>query len=156
MKRNTSSRWFSVKRRISFGLLLFLVGCSSGTDQVSYDQFESVFEWEDIDGLDEKDYMIYYYNRDFFGTECAGCQIVKAPVLEYGLNNDEDITLLLINERTVRGIKPTLYSGQPMVVVISNNKVITSAFSALKILELLEIMNEETFELDELMIGEKE
>ena len=132
------------------------MGCASNSDDISYDDFETLFNWEDIEALDESTYLIYYHNRDFFGTDCAGCQIVNETLFEYGFSNDEDVTLLLINERTVSGLKPLIFSGQPMIAVISNNEMITTVFSAAKIIELLDIMNEDDFKVEDLMTGEIE
>jgi len=154
MKKNMWLRWCLVKRIFSLFLIVLLVGCSSDTGIYSYDDFEVLFEWEALDSLDNEHYLIYYYDRDFFGTDCAGCQIVSEPLFEYGKENDESITLLLINERTVTGVKPFIFRDQPMIALIENNEIVYTAFSAAKILETLDIMNEDNFEINDLIEGE--
>ena len=143
-----------MKRLISLSLFFLLIGCSNSTGIYSYNDFESLFEWNELESLDSQRYLIYYYNRDFFGTDCVGCQIVNEPLFIYGKENEDSITLLLINERTVTGVKPLIFRSQPMIVLIEDNEIIYTAFSAARILEALDIMNQEDFEINDLIEGE--
>lgn len=144
-----------MKRIFSLFILLTLVGCTSDTGTYSYDDFESIFNWEEIENLEEETLtLIYYHNRDFFGTDCAGCEMVNEALFDYGKENDESIELILINERTVSGVKPLIFTGQPMIALIQNNEIIYTAFSASKIVETLDIMNADDFTIEDLTIGE--
>lgn len=143
-------------KRFSLLLVLLLAGCGPSTyGDYGYNDFESLSDWADLDRLDDDETisMVYYYNRDFFGTDCAGCRIVNEALFEYGQTNDEGIELVLVNERTVMGIRPLTINRQPTVFFLSGEEITYTVYSASEILELLEALENNTFEF-ELIEGE--
>lgn len=136
-------------KRLSLLLVLVLAGCGPSTyGDYGYNDFESISDWADLASLDDDETisMVYYYNRDFFGTDCAGCRIVNEALFEYGQTNDEGIELILVNERTVMGIRPLTINRQPTVFFLSGDEITYSVYSANEILELLEALENNTFE----------
>lgn len=140
-------------KRLSLFLVLWLVGCGPSVyGDYGYDDFDAVSDWADLTTLDDETTitMVYYYNRDFFGTDCAGCQLVNEPLFEYGKTNTDGVELVLVNERTVMGLRPLTLNRQPTVFFLSGETIIHTVFSAKDILELLEALNNQTFDFETL------
>lgn len=143
-------------KRLSLLFIFLLAGCGPSTyGDYGYNDFEALTDWADLASLDDDETisMVYYYNRDFFGTDCAGCRIVNEALFEYGQTNDEGIELVLVNERTVMGIRPLTINRQPTVFFLSGEEITYTVYSASEILELLEALENNTFEF-ELIEGE--
>lgn len=140
-------------KRLSLLMLLFLVGCGPSTyGDYGYNDFESLLDWADLKTLDDEDSitMMYYYNRDFFGTDCAGCQLVNERLFEYGKTNDEGIELILVNERTVMGIRPITLNRQPTVFFLDGETITYTVYAAADILELLDALENNTFDMQQI------
>lgn len=116
-------------------LFLFLGACSR---PIIYDTFDELFEWSDIEalGLSENIDFIYFYSRDFFGTECPGCQIVRDELKRWFQEND-GFDLYLINERVVSGIKPVGIRSAPTLILMYEGQVAHRVLGAGPILEFL-------------------
>lgn len=140
-------------RRLSLFIVFLLAGCAPASyGDYSYDDFPALLDWADLESVDSEDSitMVYYYNRDFFGTDCAGCQLVNERIFEYGKTNEDNIDLVLVNERTVMGIRPLTLNRQPTVFFLRGDAMTYSVYSAADILELLDTLENNTFDLNEL------
>lgn len=127
-----------------FGLLslLFILGaCSRPT---IYDTFDELFEWSDIEqlGFNETIDFVYFFNRDFFGTECPGCQIVRDELQQWFQEND-DYDLYLINERVVSGLRPVGIRSAPTLILIYQGQIVHRLLGAGPILDFLIQMDED-------------
>ncbi len=128
------------------------MGCGpSMYGEYGYDDFPHVYDWAELDAVQNEDELTlgYYYNRDFFGTDCAGCQIVNEALFAYGMENDDGIELILVNERTVMGVRPLALNRQPAVFFYDDETITYVVTSAADILELLEALENGTFNYEE-------
>lgn len=149
-----------MKQRISvLGIILVLValmGCSSGVPgPYDYEDFPWVLDWADLDTLDTSETltMVYYYNRDFFGTDCAGCQLVNERLFAYGKTNTDNVELILVNARTVMGARPLSLNSQPTVFFMDGDTMTYSVFSAKDILGMLDALEAGTFDFETIQGG---
>lgn len=129
------------------GMVLFLAGCSRPP---IYESFDEIFEWSEIENLGQDDgiHFIYYFNRDFFGTECTGCQIVRDDLLQW-MQQNEDYHLYLINERVVSGIRPVGVRSAPSLLLMHQGRVVHVILGAGPILEFLNQVDEGNIEIQD-------
>jgi hypothetical protein len=121
--------------------ITFLAGCQSAQfGDYTYDDFPWIMRWEELEtlGFDEERTMVYYYNRDFFGTDCLGCVLINEALFRYGAENTDDVSLYLVNERTVQGIRPTGLRGQPTLFWVQEGIIEARLFGAGPILAFIE------------------
>lgn len=122
-------------------MVLFLGACSR---PVIYDTFEELFEWSELEQLGHLESIdfIYFFNRDVFGTECPGCQIVRDELYQW-FYQKEDYTLYLINERVVSGLRPIGVRSAPTLILMYQGQVAHRVLGAGPILEFLNQIEEE-------------
>lgn len=135
-----------IKVILSLLFIFSLMGCQRPE---SYDAFNEIFEWSDLDtlGFEDEWVMVYYYNRDVFGTECPGCNLVRDPLFEF-IGAQENFTLHLINERVVSGLRPTGIRSAPTLIFIEKGTVTHHILGAGPILEALNQIEEGTFDFE--------
>jgi len=121
-------------------LLLTLSACSTPYyGEYTYRDFVHLEHWDEIDdlGFDSID-LVYYYNRDFLGTSCTGCEVVQEEVFKYGMENTEGVTLYLINEREIQGTRPLGLRSQPRLFLVEEGIVTDNVLGAIPILEWMD------------------
>lgn len=125
---------------------------SSQFGDYTYDDFPWILHWDELSplGFEEEKIMVYYYNRDFFGTDCLGCVLINEALFRYGAENTDNVLLYLVNERTVQGIRPTGLRGQPTVFFIHEGTISARLFGAGPILEFIESLEAGTFDWESL------
>lgn len=125
---------------------------SSQFGDYTYDDYPWILHWDELStlGFEDETLMVYYYNRDFFGTDCLGCVLVNEALFRYGAENSDAVTLYLVNERTVQGLRPTGLRGQPTLFFIEEGTIGARFFGAGPILEFLESLEAGTFDWDSL------
>jgi hypothetical protein len=135
-------------------MTLFLTAC---TRPVIYDTHEEFFEWTDIENLGASDTFdfVYVYNRDVFGTECPGCEIVRDDLADW-FNQNDDYTLYLVNERTVSGIRPTGIRSAPTLMFIYQGKVAHRILGAGPILEFLNQLDDGSITIQSFILQEED
>jgi hypothetical protein len=135
--------------------LLFIFSVMGCQRPESYDAFIEIFEWSDLErlGFEEKRVMVYYYNRDVFGTECPGCNLVRDPLFEF-IDAQDGFILHLINERVVSGLRPTGIRSAPTLIFIEKGTVTHHILGAGPILEALNQIEEGTFDLELITLQE--
>lgn len=143
-----------IKIYLVLSVLLFLTACSR---PVIYDTHEELFEWTDIEnlGVSEAFDFVYLYNRDVFGTECAGCEIVRDDLADW-FNQNEDFALYLVNERTVSGMRPTGIRSAPTLMFIYQGEVAHSILGAGPILEFLNQLDDGSIMIQSFTLQEED
>ncbi len=130
-------------------LLFVLSGCrQTYFGDYTYRDFDHLDHWTELDdlGYDRID-MVYYYDRDFFGTPCPGCKLVNESIFLFGQENTRDVHLTLVNEREVQGLRPVGVRTAPRLMLIEQGEITHNVMGAGPIFEWLEALENETFEL---------
>lgn len=141
-----------IKVVLSLLFIFSLMGCQRPE---TYDAFNEIFEWSEVEmlGFEDERMMVYYYNRDVFGTECPGCNLVRDPLFDF-IEAQEDFILHLINERVVSGIRPTGIRSAPTLLFIDKGIVTYYILGAGPILEALNQIEVGTFDFELITIQE--
>lgn len=129
-----------------FGLLSLLLMLGACARPIIYDTFDELFEWSDIEqlGFNENIDFVYFFNRDFFGTECPGCQIVRDELQQWFQEND-DYDLYLVNERLVSGLRPIGVRSAPTLILMYQGQIVHRLLGAGPILDFLIQIDEDPF-----------
>ena len=138
-----------IKVFMTLAFLLILVGCQSTS---VYDSYTPLFEWTDLQtiGFDEGTTLVYFYNRDSLGTECAGCQLVRDPLFNW-VEKYPDFTLYLINDRVISGLRPAGIRTAPTLIFVDQGVVTYYVVGAGPILALLDEMDQGTFDFEKIV-----
>ncbi len=130
-------------------LLMTLSGCrQTYFGEYTYRDFDHLDHWTELDDLghDRID-MVYYYDRDFFGTPCPGCKMVNESIFLFGQENTLGVHLTLVNEREVQGLRPVGVRTAPRLILIENGEITHNVMGAGPIFEWLEALDKKQFEL---------
>ena len=82
-KKSNSSDKFLTYMIVGFGvviaaIILGLIFYNLLTDELTYDSFEEMSNYQEITAQSEQEYLVYYY-----GVNCGACKTIKASVLNY-------------------------------------------------------------------------
>lgn len=116
----------------------------------TYQDFEHLDHWDDLATLgDDSIDLVYYYNRDFLGTSCSGCEIVQEEVFKFGKENNLNVQLILINDREIQGQRPLGLRTQPRLFLVEEGVITKNELGASPILEWLEEIEQGDYTFDQ-------
>ena len=134
---------------LAFMMILIISGCrQTYFGDYTYRDFDHLDHWNELTDLGHNRIdFVYYYDRDFFGTACAGCKIVNESIFKFGQENTLNAHLTLVNEREVQGSRPIGLRTAPRLLIVESGQVTHNVLGAGPILEWLEAIENEAFEL---------